>query len=90
MSDLARELELIEVDGPGVRRGPANTCSPLYGAGDMVAWDQVERLRAQGLTWGEVQHRVDEILGIDRPIPISKFIYHWRRRCFCWPEADRR
>lgn len=90
MSDLADKLSSLQAPAETVRRGPQNTCFPLYGPGDIGAWEQVERLRAAGVTWAHVQVQIDDILEVDRPIPISKFIYHWRRRCFCWAEADRR
>lgn len=67
------------------RPGPANACHPLYGDGDIEDWQAVEALRS-GRTWREVQTHVDEIAGVDRPLPLEKFRRHWRRRCFCWPE----
>jgi hypothetical protein len=72
-----------------VRRGPANACFPLYGAGDLEDWEAVEALCADR-TWREVQQHVDGLAEVTKPLPLEKFRYHWRRRCFCWPEDLRR
>lgn len=72
-----------------VKRGPANACFPLYGAGDHEDWQAVDALR-EGRTWREVQEHVDQLAGVTTPLPLEKFKYHWRRRCFCWPVDLRR
>ena len=88
MSALAQKL--ADAPTPGtVRRGPANQCLPLYGAGDLEDWEAVENLRQQGHDWRSVQTIVDQQLDIDKPLVLDKFRYHWRRKCFCWAEGDR-
>lgn len=77
------------------RRGPANSCFPLYGHGDLEDWEQVEALRispagGQLREWRHVQAHVDHVAGVTKPITLEKFKYHWRRRCFCWPVDLRR
>lgn len=90
MSKLASKIAATPVVASGVRRGPANACFPLYGAGDLEDFEALETLRASGLTWREAQAMVDSIVGNEKPIPLEKFRYHWRRMCFCWPEDLRR
>ncbi len=85
MSQLASKIASTPVQATGVRRGPANVCHPVYGSGDMEDWQAIEDLR-QTLTWREVQAHVDQVAGVTKPLPLEKFRYHWRRRCFCWPE----
>jgi len=89
MSNLASKLS----DAPApsqVRRGPANQCLPLYGPGDMDDWEAVTSLREQGHDWRSVQAIVDEAAGVERPLHLDKFRYHWNRKCFCWASEDRR
>jgi hypothetical protein len=78
-----------------VKRGPDNRCFPLYGAGDLEDWEALEEYRANTpgkpqRTWREVQAYIDGLAGIETPLPLEKFRYHWRRMCFCWPEDLRR
>ena len=85
MSKLATKIAKTPAPPQGLNpRGPRNTCFPLYGAGDLEDFEQVEQLR-QKYTWREVQAHVDGILGVSS-LPLEKFRYHWRRRCLCWPE----
>jgi len=72
-----------------VKRGPNNACFPLYGAGDLEDWEQVEARRV-GRTWREVQEYIDGLVGVEKRLPLEKFRYHWRRMCYCWPEDLRR
>lgn len=90
MSQLADKIATSPANLERVRRGPANSCFPLYGAGDLEDWEAVEGLRAQGLDWRAVQAHIDTLAEVDKPIPLDRFRYHWRRRCFCWPEDLRR
>lgn len=85
MSKLASKIATSPPTAATVRRGPANRCYPLYGSGDMEDFEAVEALR-QNLTWRQVQEHIDDILGVTKPLPLEKFRYHFRRRCFCWPE----
>jgi hypothetical protein len=89
MSKLATKLAPLGPPERQVRRGPANVCHPVYGDGDLDDWREIERLRADGHTWREVQAIVDGLLKIERPIHNDKFRRHWRRACFCWPEEHR-
>lgn len=90
MSKLASKIAATPAPvGAPVKRGPANACFPLYGYGDLEDWEQVETLHVS-LTWREVQDHIDALLGVEKRIPLEKFRYHWRRRCFCWPEDLRR
>jgi hypothetical protein len=85
VSDLAAKIaETSPVSNP-VRRGPIGACS-IYPPGDLDDWNAVEALRASHLSWREVQTHIDDLLGVDRPIHLEKFRYHWRRRCACWPD----
>ena len=90
MSALAKKIAELPLSITTPRRGPANTCFPIYGHGDLEDWEQIETLRANGYEWRSVQSHVDNILGVERPLALAKFRYHWRRRCFCWPEDLRR
>lgn len=89
MSKLATKIASTPVEATGVRRGPANSCFPVYGQGDIEDAEAVDALR-NTLTWREVQAHVDSLLSVERPIAFEKFRYHWRRRCYCWPEGLRR
>ena len=71
-----------------VRKGPSGACHGKYPA-DLEDWHEVERLRKAPSNWREAQRVVDNALGIDEPIDNDKFRYHWRRRCFCWPDELR-
>lgn len=91
MSKLARKIATASILLEPSRKGPPNCCFPLYGAGDLEDWQAIEGLRAQGLDWRSVQVQVDELAGIEQGrLPLEKFKYHWRRRCFCWPVDLRR
>lgn len=90
MSKLAKKIASTPVASPPGRRGPANQCFALYGVGDLEDWEAVESLRSKGHDWRQVQAHVDELTGVEKPLPLEKFRYHWRRRCYCWPEDLRR
>ena len=89
MSALAKKIQKTPAPASSTRRGPANACYPLYGPGDLEDWEAIESLR-ENHTWREVQEHVDKLAGIETSLPLEKFRYHWRRRCFCWPEDLRR
>lgn len=88
MSKLAGKIASTPIEASRVRRGPANSCFPVYGHGDQEDADAVAALR-DSLTWREIQAHVDSLLGVERPIAFEKFRYHWRQRCYCWPEDMR-
>lgn len=91
MSKLASKIAKTPATFEVARRGPANKCFPLYGAGDLEDWEAVETLRDQsGLDWRSVQAHVDSLAGVERSLPLEAFRRHWRRRCFCWSEDLRR
>lgn len=91
MSKLAQKIAKSPTTFAVTRRGPANKCFPLYGAGDLEDWEAVEALRNNsGLDWRTVQTHIDSLAGVERPLPLDVFRRHWRRRCFCWPEDLRR
>jgi len=56
----------------------------------MDDWEAVTSLREQGHDWRSVQAIVDEAAGVERPLHLDKFRYHWNRKCFCWASEDRR
>jgi hypothetical protein len=86
MSKLATQLQAVTDIPSRAKRGPNNACFPRYGAGDLDDWNEIERLRNEGFEWRDVQRTVDEKLGITEPIAPDKFRYHWRRKCYCWPQ----
>ena len=87
MSALAQALSGVTPEAQRVRRGPIGECAKVYPEGDLEDWLEVERLRSlPNSSWREAQRIVDEQLGVERPIDNDKFRYHWRRRCFCWPD----
>lgn len=70
-------------------RGPAPACQAIYGEhANEENWQAVESLRTKS-SWKFAQAKVDEMLGVDHPLPLEKFRYHWRRRCSCWPQDMR-
>lgn len=90
MSKLAKQIATSPIPtAEPFRRGPENACFPLYGAGDLDDWQAVESLRP-GREWRQVQAHVDDLAGIEKSLPLEKFKYHWRRKCYCWPEDLRR
>jgi hypothetical protein len=85
MSSLAQSLQSVDpVMVERVRKGPTGVCQGIYPA-DLEDWEQVERLR-RATSWREAQRVVDSQLGVAPPVPNDKFRYHWRRRCWCWPD----
>lgn len=90
MSKLAQQIaSSTPPTAAPVKRGPNNACFPLYGAGDLEDWQEVERLR-EGRTWRQVQDHIDFLAGVEQRLPLEKFKYHWRRFCYCWPIDLRR
>ena len=86
---IASQLAAANHDGTEPRKGPLGECH-VYGEGNLEDWEAVEAKRRQGWQWSDVQAAVDEIAGVTHPIPLTKFKYHWRRRCYCWPRELRR
>lgn len=82
MSSLASKLQEVSVEPPV--KSPRSPCFPLYGWGDVEDLRAVESLKASGAEWPQVQEVVDEAAGVDQPLPLGKFIRHWRTQCSCW------
>lgn len=90
MSKLAEQLAAAPATGVRLRRGPTNVCGPIY-APDIEDAEAIDEFRNRpGESWATAQNRFDKLLGVEKPIPNDKFRYHWRRRCFCWPDDLRR
>lgn len=85
MSDLASKIAATAAVANPARRGPIGACT-IYPPGDLDDWNALEALRADGLSWREVQAHIDSLHGVEKPIHLQKFRYHWRRRCLCWPD----
>ena len=92
MSKLAKKIGStgVVITIPA-RPGPVSKCFPLYGEGDLDDWAAMESYRQgpPGKTWAEVHAFIDDLAGVTKPLPLHKFKYHWRRRCYCWPEELR-
>ncbi len=85
MSDLAKSLAAITpAASERLRMGPTGACQGVYPA-DLEDWGEVERIR-KSETWRGTQRIVDAQLGIAGRVPNDKFRYHWRRKCWCWPD----
>lgn len=82
MGMLAEKLKNVEFVPE--ERVPRTPCYPIYGYGDQEDLEAVNRLRAAGADWKNVQQIVDERLEVSSPIPQHKFIRHWRGLCSCW------
>lgn len=89
MSAAAQKLAAAAPTGARIKRGPDNQCAPVYEA-DLEDAEAIQEFRKRpGESWATAQTRWDEILGVSNRIPNDKFRYHWRRRCFCWPDDQR-
>jgi hypothetical protein len=72
-----------------VRRGPTNVCGGVYDA-DIEDANAIEEFRRRGgESWATAQAMFDKLADVQRKIPNDKFRYHWRRRCWCWPDELR-
>ena len=87
MSKLAAGLEAADF-GPNPHKGPRGECFAVYGDCDLEDFKAIERLKNTGLTWTQLQEQVDQIMGIESPIPVKKFTYHWRGLCSCWRDKN--
>ena len=86
MSQLAQSLATATIP-TGIRKGPQAACH-VYGAGDLEDWQALMALKAQGLTWAQLQTMVDEQVGVERRIKLDQFRYHWNRKCDHWPHGE--
>lgn len=75
-----------------IQHGPVAKCRPLYGDGDMEDFTAIDEFRNRpNESWRTAQDKWDSILGIpnEKRLTNDKFRYHWKRRCFCWPDELR-
>ena len=77
--DLADALSTAAVTQTRTRRGPAPECE-VYGEGTVRDFRAVDARRQQ-TSWAEAQRTIDALLGIEKPIKLDNFRYHWRGRC---------
>ena len=77
--DLADALPTAKVVAQPTRRGPAPECE-VYGEGTVRDYRAVAA-RRQRTSWAEAQRTIDALLGIETPIKLDNFRYHWRGRC---------
>lgn len=89
MSKLAGKLTAAESSGQRVRFGPPNVCSGVYDADleDAQAIDEFRRRPNE--SWATAQAMFDQLAGVTANIRNDKFRYHWRRKCWCWPDDQR-
>lgn len=86
MSKHAAALRAAPPTGERIKRGPNNLCGSVYKP-DLEDAEAIDEFRNRPKeSWATAQTRFDEILGVKVRIPNDKFRYHWRRRCFCWPD----
>lgn len=86
MSAAAKKLAEAAPTGVRIKRGPENQCAPVYSP-DLEDAQAIQEFRIRpGESWATAQAMYDELAGIKTRIPNDKFRYHWRRRCFCWPD----
>lgn len=89
MSTLASKLAAAPPSGERIRRGPANVCHGVYEP-DLEDAQAIQEFRSRpNESWATAQAMFDDLAGVKRKIPNDKFRYHWRRRCFCWPDDQR-
>ena len=89
MSKVAGKLATAPPSGSRVKRGPSSSCYGLYEA-DLEDARAIEEFRQRpGESWATAHVMCDQLAGIVRKIPTDKFRYHWRRRCWCWPDDQR-
>lgn len=82
MDDIASKLAAA----PTIRltrKGPPPACE-VYGPGDTAVVDVIDERRLNGETWVAIQHLLDGILGISKPIHNDKFRYHFTKKCGHW------
>ena len=69
-----------------IKRGPTSVCHGVYEP-DLEDADAIQEFRLRhGESWATAQVMFDDLAGVQRKIPNDKFRYHWRRRCYCWPD----
>lgn len=86
MSAAAKKLASAPPSQQRIKRGPDNVCAPVYEPDleDAQAIDEFRRKPTE--SWATAQAMFDTLIGAEVKIPNDKFRYHWRRRCFCWPD----
>lgn len=84
MGTLADQLAEVQVTKP--RKIPKAPCFSIYGYGDEEDRQAIEKLRADGAEWLQVQEIIDGLVGVESPLPNHKFIRHWSKKCSCWDE----
>jgi tRNA G26 N,N-dimethylase Trm1 len=86
MSVAAKKLSSAQPSGSRIRRGPTNLCGPIYEP-DLEDAEAIQEFRRRpGESWATAQAMFDKLAGVKVRIPNDKFRYHWRRKCFCWPD----
>ena len=90
MSKIASKLAAAPPSAERIRRGPTNLCHSVYEP-DLDDANAIDEFRNRPTeSWATAQRMFDELAGVTRTIPNDKFRYHWKRRCFCWPDDLRR
>lgn len=86
MSKIASKLTTAPPSGQRVRRGPTNVCGGIYEP-DLEDAQAIQEFRSRpNESWSTAQAMFDQLAGVAQKIPNDKFRYHWRRRCWCWPD----
>ena len=86
MTAAAKKLATAPPSGQRVRRGPVNQCEGVY-LPDLEDAEAIQKFRQQSTeSWATAQTMYDKLIAAKVRIPNDKFRYHWRRRCFCWPD----
>lgn len=86
MSKIASKLASAPPSVERVRRGPTNVCGGLYDP-DLDDANAIEEFRRRpSESWATAQVKFDDLAAVPRKIPNDKFRYHWKRRCWCWPD----
>jgi len=86
MSAIAKKLTEARPDPVRHKPGPANKCHRIYKPDPEDAQAIHEFRTRDGQSWATAQRMYDELAGVTVQIPNDKFRYHWKRRCFCWPD----
>jgi hypothetical protein len=86
MSKIAKKLATAPPTKARIRRGPSNICGPIYEP-DLEDAQAIDEFRHRpGESWATAQVMFDDLAGVTTHILNDKFRYHWKRRCWCWPD----